>query len=248
MAEWSWETDDFAAFWYSDANDRFPYPIAYTSRFATADAAAAHRAAVRARYDADQTELIQLAMDTVTASDVHIEIVGSSTTFGNGSPREYRMLGARTMSHAVLLTQAADDGVHGAIRCRLFPSEQLGRRLGDVLPAAKPGSGRTETFHLADLQPDAPDSRAAQRFEQLGRRRFDGSGQAALYTGNIHARPDAWFETRWVDVTGDGRYLQQLNGEHLTLRPVSAGDLATGFDSWIARALDRLRADEPDTW
>jgi hypothetical protein len=33
MAEWTWEPDDFAALWFSPANDRFPNPLRFTSRF-----------------------------------------------------------------------------------------------------------------------------------------------------------------------------------------------------------------------
>ncbi|RDI54206.1 ESX secretion-associated protein EspG [Nocardia mexicana] len=252
MAEWSWDPDDFAVLWYSDANDRFPHPLHYTSRLASNDEVAAHRNAVRARYDADETERITLALHTLTSCDLRIEIGGESTVLGKGKPREYRILGARTPYHAVMLTQTAADGVDGPIRCRLFRPEQLPARLAAILPSVPPGSGKPDTFHVDELRSrdDGYSSRNSprERFDRLTQRPFDGSGAAGLLAGYLHSRPDPWYAMGWFDVTGDGRYVQQQTREHITVRPATTQDLTSHFETWIERSLQRLREDEPATW
>ncbi len=251
MFEWVWEPDDFAVLWYSDANDRFPSPIAYTSRFPTNDEVAAHRAAVRGRYDAEQTERIQLAFHTLSASDLRVEILGESKTFGRGTPREYRVVGARTPQYAVMLTQSAADGVHGRIRCRLFPTEQLAPRLAHVLPACPPGTSKPDTFHLAELRRRPDDhhrNHDRERYDRLARRPLDGGGGAILVAGYLHGDAEPWQAAQWVDLTDDGRYLQLRTREHFTVRPVAPADLTTMFTTWFDHALRRLREDEPDTW
>src|SRR6266567_9334547 len=131
MAEWSWDADDFAVLWLGDARDRLPRPLGYTSRFPSQDEVHYHRQAVHSRYDADERDQIELAFHTLTTSDVRIEIVGRSQTLGRGKLREYRIVGARNPFHAVMLTQTADpavgetDSIDGAVRCRIFRTEQL---------------------------------------------------------------------------------------------------------------------------
>ncbi|KZM69626.1 hypothetical protein AWN90_07545 [Nocardia terpenica] len=246
MAEWDWETDDFAALWYSDANDRFPRPLAYTSRLPTNDEVAAHRIAVRDRYDTEESERINLAFHTLTTSQLRIEILGESTTLGKGTPREYRIVGARTPYHAVMLTQTAADGTHGRIRCRLFRPEHLAPRLARVLPSFPSGTASPETFNIEDLRQRTDNhgysrTSARERFERLAERPTDGGGVAGLLTGPIHSRPDPWYTAQWLDIAGDGRYLQQRTREHLTMRPATTADLTTLFTAWIDRVLQRLR-------
>jgi len=250
-AEWAWEPDDFAVLWYSAANDRIPHPLRYTSRLASLDEVAAHRTTVRARYDADEFELIELALHTLTASDLRIEIGGDSTILGKGKPREYRVLGARTPYHAVILTQTAADGIDSQIRCRLFRVEQLPARLAALVPAVPPGRERAETFHVKDLQ-SAP---ATGHRTDGPRRRFGqltadltGTGVAGLLTGSLHHRPTPWYALAWFDRPRDGRYVQLQTREHLTVRPATPADLTTSFETWIEKALARLREDELDTW
>ena len=251
MAEWSWDPDDFAVLWYSEANDRFPHPLRYTSRLASNDEVAAHRAAVRGRYDVEEIERIELALHTLTASDLRIEIGGESTVLGKGKSREYRVLGARTDFHAVMLTQTAGEGVDGPVRCRLFPVDQLAGRVAAILPSVPPGNAAPDTFHVRDLQSNtvgATRNSPRERFERLTRGPFDGSAAAGLFAGYLHNRPDPWYTLGWFDAAGDGRYLQQQTREHLTVRPVAAQDLTRHFDTWIERARQRLRADELDVW
>lgn len=50
MAEWTWEPDDFAALWFNPANDRFPNPLRFTSRFTYRDDFDIHRVTMRERY------------------------------------------------------------------------------------------------------------------------------------------------------------------------------------------------------
>ncbi|WP_107654889.1 ESX secretion-associated protein EspG [Nocardia suismassiliense] len=142
MTEWTWEPDDFAALWYSDAHDRFPGPLRYTSRFALRDEFAAHRHAVRDRYTADELEEIQLALHTLGTSDVRIEILGGTSkhkkSTGRDDLREYRIIGARNAYHAVTLMQAGTATEHGPIRVRMFRPESLAARTVQALPAPPP--------------------------------------------------------------------------------------------------------------
>ncbi|WP_019931087.1 ESX secretion-associated protein EspG [Nocardia sp. BMG111209] len=245
--EWDWDPDDFAVLWNSDAHDRFPRPLSYTSRFPTTNQVAQHRTAVRARYDRDETDLIHLAFHTLDAADLRIEILGDSTTLGNGDPRQYRVLGARTTHHAVLLTQTATATVHGRIRCRLFTPAELPSRLARILPRHPAGTEQPETFHRADLTADtAPEDHRPDPRRRLRQRirRADGGGVAALTTGPLYAEPTPSFTTQWLDIPGDGRYLQQLTRDHLTLRPAAIPDLTTLFTTWIDHTLKRQRAQE----
>jgi len=256
MAEWSWEPDDFAALWLGDARDRLPRPLGYTSRIPTMDARAAHRRAVHARYDTDEREQIELAFHTLINSDVRIEIIGDSVTFGKGRRKEYRIAGARTSNHAVMLTQTADPGpdggIDGLIRCRLFRSEQLPARLANIVPSYPAGQGKPETFHVQDLKDPTADSYSRNtprdRFDRMTKHPIDGGGVAGLLTGSPFHHPNPWYAAQWIDIARDGRYLQLRTREHLTVRPATPNDLTTHFATWIERALQRLRDDQPDTW
>ncbi|MBB5911553.1 hypothetical protein BJY24_000420 [Nocardia transvalensis] len=253
MVEWSWEPDDFAVLWYSDANDRFPHPLRYVSRLATLGEVEAHRAAVRARYSPDELEEINLALHTLTTSDIRIEMGGDSVALGQGTSREYRVLGARTPYHAVMLTQTASGGVDGAIRCRLFRTEQLPGRLAAILPKVPPGKQRPDTFHVDELRTPADPytsnrNSPQERFQRLVDRPSDGSGAAGLHTGYLYTRHDPLFAVGWFDVAGDGRYLQQASREHLTIRPATTQELTACFESWIERAVERLREDNVRSW
>ncbi|MBO0856412.1 MAG: ESX secretion-associated protein EspG, partial [Nocardia sp.] len=127
MSEWSWEPDDFAALWYSDANDRIPNILRYTSRFEFVDEFEANRIAVRNRYDTDEFERIQLALHTLSASDMRIAVLGGTNRYkgSEGIQREYRIIGARTDHHAAILHQFTQAGREGLFRLRLCRSENL---------------------------------------------------------------------------------------------------------------------------
>lgn len=157
MAEWTWEPDDFAALWYSDAHDRIPSPLRYTSRFAFRDDFAAHRAAVWDRYSTDELDEIIAAFRTLGDSDLRIEILGGTCKHKNSTGpddiREYRILGARDSYRAVVLSQAGNQHEHGPIRARMFPAEQLPARLVNAIPACAPGTEKPATFHPDDLVP-----------------------------------------------------------------------------------------------
>ncbi|MBF6172612.1 ESX secretion-associated protein EspG [Nocardia blacklockiae] len=253
MAEWDWDPDDFAVLWYGEGHDRFPRPLAYTSRFPTNDEVDAHRVAVRNRYDADETERIHLAFHTLAHSELRIEILGESMTLGRGKPREYRVVGARTPYDAVMLTQTATPDTHGRIRCRLFPTEQLAPRLAHILPAFRAGNAAPETFHLDDVRDptatrDHGHHSPGARLTRFLDRPIDGGGVAGLRTGPIHHRPEPWHVAQWLDFPEDGRYLQQRTREHLTVRPAATPDLTTLFTSWIDNALHRLHNPEAVRW
>lgn len=153
MAEWTWEPDDFAALWFSPANDRFPNPLRFTSRFPYRDDFDAHRVTVRERYSRDELEEIQLALHTLTTSTMRVEIFGGTTQHKNpkGGIRVYRVVGARNDHRAMSLAQATFGDFIGPIRCRLFPVDHLTAQLSSALPPCKPGTQPPDTFHPDDL-------------------------------------------------------------------------------------------------
>ncbi|MFE7721482.1 ESX secretion-associated protein EspG [Nocardia rhizosphaerihabitans] len=258
MTEWIWEPDDFAALWYSPGRDRFPFPLGYTSRLASVAEVNQHRSAVHAGYGTDQHELIDLAFHTLTDSQLRIEILGESSAIGKGTTKEYRVIGARTPHHAVMLTQTATrEGVEERIRCRLLRPEQLPGRLSWIVPERAAGRSATETFHLDDLAPNNTNSDSwsvtpGQRFHKFVRQPREGTAWAQLRTGPITDRPQPWSSARWFDFTDDGRYLMQRNREHVRMSPAGSSDLTTLFTNWIDRALTRLREQEeqavPTPW
>src|SRR6266568_9459586 len=258
MPEWSWEPEDFAVLWLGDARDRLPRPLGYTSRFPTQDEVHYHRRAVHARYDTDGREQIELAFHTLSTADVRIEIMGQSTALGKGALKEYRIVGARGPYHAVMFTQTADsadgetDSVDGTVRCRLFRPEDLPGRLANVIPSFPAGQGKPDTFNLQDLKDRPADSYTRNtprdRYDRITKRPTDGGGGAGLLTGSPSLNPAPWYTVQWVDFSGHGRYLMQRTREHLTIRPATPNDLTTYFATWIERALQRLREDQPDTW
>ncbi|MFR9753403.1 ESX secretion-associated protein EspG [Nocardia sp. 004] len=253
MTEWVWEPDAFAALWYSEGIDRFPRPLRFLSKYQTRDAYDAHRARVLAALDEEQRELIRLAFHTLTEGQLRIEIRGGSTATDRGAIREYRVVGACTTDYGMALAQSTVDDIDGPVHGRLFPAEQLPRRLARLLPACPAGAQPAATFAVRDLNSrSAPEhySRRSPReqYEALTRRPIDGGGNARLLVGHILERPAPWYSMQWVDVTGDGRYLRHRTSEHIDIRPVVAADFAAGFTTWIDHARGRLRADESSTW
>ncbi|MEV2219036.1 ESX secretion-associated protein EspG [Nocardia vinacea] len=255
MAEWTWAPDDFAALWYSEANDRFPNPLHYRSRFPLRDAFAAHRLAVRARYSRDEFEHIQLAMRTLTNSDLRIEILGGTTKHkaGDGTVKIYRMVGARTPEHAVTLFQSATTDQDGPIRLRTGRPETLAIDLARAIPACPPGTHESSTFHPEDLRPrrdtyfeDVARSTPRERYERLVHRPADGGGSAGLLTGPINILSEPRHILRWRDITDDGRYTE-IHGPHITVRPTTPADLAATFATWISRTLEHLCGSEEYT-
>ncbi|MFD3506760.1 ESX secretion-associated protein EspG [Nocardia sp. NPDC058666] len=253
MAEWVWASDDFAALWYSDGIDRFPRPLHYQSRFHYVEDYESHRAHVLAALDQDESELIRLALHTLTFGQLRIEIRGGSTATNPGTMREYRIVGAQNGQHGVVLAQAIVNGVDGPIHGRLFPSEHLPKRLAERVPRCTPGRQVPISVDVLDVESGAAHQSYARRspreeYEALTRRPIDGSGQARLLVGHILDRPEPWYTTQWVDLSDDGRYLQRRTRDRITVRPAVADDLSVGFAGWIERAQRRLREEEPAVW
>lgn len=258
MPEWTWEPDDFAALWYSPARDRFPGPLRYTSRFVLRDEFAAHRDEVHRRYTADELEEIQLAMHTLETSDIRIEILGGTSrhraSTGPSDYREYRILGARNLYHAVVLRQSGTEYDHGPIRLWLIRTENLPARLTAAVPACRPGTAEPATFHPDDLTPhrdgylvDAVRDTPHERYQRLLGRPGDGGGTAVLRAGPLYTDPTPWRVLQWHDITGDGRYTE-LRSTHITIRPTTPADLTTQFTTWIDRARHRLSESHDETW
>ncbi|MBF6355467.1 ESX secretion-associated protein EspG [Nocardia higoensis] len=247
MSEWTWEPDDFAALWLRDGMDRFPRPLRYLSRFKTRTPFESHAAQVRARYDRDEHETIRLALHTLTAAQLRIEVLGGSTATRRGRVREYRIVGGRTAHHAVVLAQSAVDGVDGSVHVRLLPAESLATRLATLLPPCDPGREPATTVHSAELSAGAGHASARrsprENYERIAGRPADGGGNAGLLVGSVLSRPAPWFQAQWYDIAGDGRYLETRTREHVAVRPATARDIAGCYAGWIERALDRIGDD-----
>lgn len=256
MAEWTWEPDDFAALWFSPANDRFPNPLRFTSRFASRDDFDMHKVTVRERYSRDELEEIQFALHTLSAAPVRIEIFGGTTQHNNphGGIRVYRVVGARSGHHAMTLAQATFGDVNGPIRCRCFPAEHLPAELAGCLPRCKPGSQPPATFHPEDLGgrttghlESIARNTPRERYQRLLHRPADGGGSALLYTGPVNALNRPLTTVQWHDITDDGRYTE-TRGEHIAVRPTNPADLTAHFTTWIDRVLRRLHEADEDRW
>ncbi|QIS19549.1 DUF1644 domain-containing protein [Nocardia terpenica] len=74
----------------------------------------------------------------------------------------------------------------------------------------------------------------------------DGGGSAALHVGPFNTDPKPSNVVQWYDLA-DGRYIE-LRHEHITVRPVSARDIAARFTAWIDRALQREREEGDGVW
>ncbi|MFD5178528.1 ESX secretion-associated protein EspG [Nocardia sp. NPDC058379] len=247
MSEWTWEPDDFAALWINDARDRFPSPLGYTSAIPTVSEERAFRAAVHARYDHEEHELIQLAFHTLSDCVLQIRIVGESTRLGGNRRRMYRLLAAQTAHHAVLLSQTVTDDVEERIRCRLFRPDNLPGRIAKLLPEFGPGRTASQTFHLDEVtRRGGNSSRDTPRtpIERLLGMPRDGVGIAELLPGPLEARSESWYSAQWFDITGDGRYLVRRDRDQAQIRPIAGDDLRALFGNWIDRTLTRLRERE----
>lgn len=255
---WTWDPDTFAAHWFDEGNDRMPTPLRYRSRFATIDEFEAHRAAVRAGGDTEEQERIRLLVHTLARCDMRIEILFGSVRYRGGDGRtrkDLRVVGARTYTHAVVLSQTALRGEDSDIRAQLLRADQLPAALAAAIPPCEPGRDKPATFDLADVKPSgdtgyvAADSRnPRRRFEQLTRRPADGGGQAILRLGDFHAAHNRHRALQWFDVTGDGRYVEQRNRTHLELRPASTRGFGAVFAGWIDQAERMLREKADDAY
>ncbi|WP_336085282.1 ESX secretion-associated protein EspG [Nocardia sp. SSK8] len=251
MSDWTWEPDDFAALWLSEAHDRFPRPLGYTSRIPTIAEERVHREAVRARYDREETELIQLAFHTLSNCDLQVRIVGQSTRLGGSKLRTYRLLAAQTAHHAVLLSQAVTDDVEERIRCRLLRPGNLPARVANLLPEFAAGRVPGQVFYADDIAPTRRDrgndsyrDSPRKQFERILDRPLDGGGFVELLPGPLEARADSWFDAQWFDVIDDGRYVLQRNRDQVKVQPASGDDMRALLTTWIDRTTTRLRERE----
>ncbi|WP_067677391.1 ESX secretion-associated protein EspG [Nocardia miyunensis] len=248
MAEWAWSPEDFASLWYSDANDRIPNILRYTPHLPYWDEFNANKAAVRQQYDEGELERIQLAIDTLTNSDMRISILGSTTKYPGscGIQYEYRIIGARNIYHAAILRQFTRGKVEGKIQLRLCRPENLPARLVATIPARKAGTQPPIMVHRADIRDARPTNRGnspAERYRRMLAGQGDGSGWARLQVGSFNASPQPTNTVQWYDLS-DGRYLKLLQDEHINVRPATPQDLTSRFSAWIERAMQRMHEDE----
>ncbi|WP_239004064.1 ESX secretion-associated protein EspG [Nocardia panacis] len=236
--------------WYSDAYDRLPNPLHYTSRFAFRDEFQAHRRTVLGRYSPRELEEIRAALDTLGRAQARIEIIGGTckhrNSKGPGDIRLYRMVGGRTPHGGVVMTQYGSDGEYGAIRVRTCGAEAVPSRLAAGIPACPPGSAKPMTFHPEELKPrqdtylqDVARNTPREHYRRLLRRPTDGSGTAVLLPGSVHTRTQPWQTLQWHDISEDGRYTE-VRAEHVTVRPTTVPELSAQFAAWFDRALQRI--------
>ncbi|MFD3506316.1 ESX secretion-associated protein EspG [Nocardia sp. NPDC058666] len=249
--------DDFAALWFSAANDRFPPLLRYNSRFEYKEQYEAHRARVSEGLSDDEMDKIRHAFHTVATGDVRIEILGGRRRgrTGTGDIHEYRVLGVRTAYHAVILVQAAVGGIDGAISILTCRPESLGGTLAKAIPPLNQGQRRPATFHHQDLRSttdehfrDAKRESARTEFKRLLRRPIDGGGCAEVFVGTISDRNGAWDSIQWHDVSEDGRYTERHTDDHIEVRPATPQELARNFTLWVEDSEKWLREDRETAW
>ncbi|MBF6211705.1 ESX secretion-associated protein EspG [Nocardia puris] len=254
MLEWTWDPEDFAALWYSDANDRFPRPLKYLSRFAFQNDFARHRLTVRGRYPAGELERIELALHTLSTSEMRIEILGGTRKHkdSTGDVKQYRIVGARNRFSAVVAFQTVRAEVNGPIRLRAVSTESLAAHIVRSIPACRPGLEPPATFHPGDLRADQGTylrdnarNTPRERYRRLLHRPADGGGSAGLRVGPLHSRPEAVETLQWWDISGDGRYTEST-GQNITVRPTTPAELGATFTGWLDRAERRLRDAEAE--
>ncbi|MFE1594742.1 ESX secretion-associated protein EspG [Nocardia sp. NPDC058705] len=257
MATWTLDPETFAAHWYSDANDRFPRPLKYLSRYRTEDEFTQFRSRVQADLQPDTREEIDLAMHTLATSPTRIEILGCTVrhraSTGADDSKEYRIIGARDHHRAVLAFQGGRSDEYGDIRLRLFARDSLPAQLDSAIPARGPGRQAPATFDPGDLEPrdggyfdDTARDSPREKYQRLLGNRGDGYGIARLYVGTGQPPADHAGVLRWFDVTNDGRYIE-TRGQHVNVRPATGNDLTTRFAAWIDRA-DRQLNQKSTHW
>ncbi|MFI5718033.1 ESX secretion-associated protein EspG [Nocardia sp. NPDC051750] len=254
---WTWDPDTFAAHWFDPGRDRMPSPLRYRSRFPTVGGLEAHGAAVRAGLDIDERERIALLVHTLEHCDMRIEIRFGSVKHRGGDGRtskDLRLVGARTHSHAVVLSQTAVHDTDSDIRAQLLRADQLPTAVAAGIPPCEPGRDKSATFDLSDIGPAEESGYVAhtdprsprRRFQELVARPRDGAGRAVLRLGNFLAPHRRHRALQWFDFTGDGRYVEQRNRTHLEFRPATASGFASIFAGWIDHATRTLQDIEDD--
>ncbi len=258
MPSWMLDPETFAAHWYNDANDRFPRPLNYLSRYRTEDEFTQFRSRVRADMQRDDREEIDLAMRILATAPIRVEILGCTVkhhaSTGSDDSKEYRIVGACDHQLAVLAVQGGRSDEYGDIRLRVFAGDQMPTQLAAAIPACKPGRQPPVTFHADDLEPragayfdDAPGDSSREKYHRLLGTRGDGYGLARLLVGPPQSAADHSGVLRWFDVTEDGRYLES-RGTHVAVRPGTRDELITRFTGWVDRARRLLSEQQSSHW
>ncbi|GEM29747.1 hypothetical protein NN3_07540 [Nocardia neocaledoniensis NBRC 108232] len=245
MSEWTWDPDDFAALWLNDGRDRFPRPLHFTSRFRYREDFDAHARGVRARYTGEESSAIELALNTLAAATIRVEVFAET---GPSGSHVHRIVGARDLHNAVIAAQTVIDGVDGPIWVRRGRPENLGKGIASRIPPCAPGRRRAEEFFTRDLEPDynnhftdVAHNTPIERYNRVVAHPRSGSGSAAIRTGDINTRTDPERYIEWLDMADDGRYIVHRTRERLTIESGDTAALATIVTGWIDRALERQR-------
>ncbi|MFB7876215.1 ESX secretion-associated protein EspG [Nocardia sp. NPDC056064] len=242
MHEWHWEPDDFAALWLSDARDRFPRPLHYTSRFRYREEFETHCRSVRSRYVCEM-EAIDLALNTLETAELRVEVSAETRSSRSGKHTHHRIVGVRNYRHAVIASQVVVDGTDGSISVRSGHPENLGKRIVGRIPSCGAGRHRAEQFYIRDLisTPDTYFVNVArntprERYQRFVDRPMTGLGSALLRTGSVHDRTDSAILIEWLDFADDGRYILRKNAERIDIRPGGRADLSVVLAQWIKLA------------
>lgn len=224
--------------------DRLPFPIQFQP---TADSGADyHRQRHEARGAVDRTmdDDLRVAVDTLVAPQVRIEVVGHRTSSG-------KVRGHAAVGHdvAVVLTQGPGDSEFsgGPVTVTLLESFRAVTAVLAVLPTANPGTSATMTVAEPGRAADDPQSplirRASrrtddERFEKLFSSPPSCAGEILVCTGPAtdNRFEDGTTGVNWVDFDGDGRYLIR-HGSMLTVTPASSSDFAAHIADLVTRAL-----------
>ncbi|MFD4457000.1 ESX secretion-associated protein EspG [Nocardia sp. NPDC058480] len=255
MTDWTFDPDDFAIHWYSDAVDRFPRPLHYTSRFPYQEEFDNHRAKLLDSYPRDELIMIRRAIDTATSATFRIQISGSTTKTRDNTTAAYRVHATRNDFQAVVISQINRDGTDGPITVHLGRPDDLPHELINCLPKASPGTHPATTFHTSDLSPrrdtyfeDVAHNSPSERARRFFNRPTDGRGRAALYLGTVLERPEPHHSTEWHDFTDDGRYTITRLHNDLNVKPATPQGQASQLGQWIDAAVRLNQPDMDDTY
>ncbi|MFD3596639.1 ESX secretion-associated protein EspG [Nocardia sp. NPDC058640] len=246
MSEWNWEPDDFAALWFNEARDRFPRPLHFTSRFRYREEFDTHRTVVRSRYAGEETDAIELALDTLERAELRIEVSAETGSARSGDHSHHRVVGVRNLRHAVVAAQTVVNGVDGPIWVRQGRPELLGKGIASRIPISNPGQRNPEEFHVQDLAPqldnhfaDVARNTPRERYKRLIDRPLIGSGSAAIRIGSLHSRTEPTRLMEWFDYANDGRYLRYRTIDRIRIEPGSTDHIQRHLTQWIEIEMQR---------
>lgn len=241
MGVWRLDSDQFAALWLGDANEFFPDPLVYTSRFRFLDEWGVFRARTRLEHSVAEFDGLHRALAMMTGAKVSVRVVGAAP----GRVVTVRMLGCRDDAAAVVVSQLPATGrASGDLVLRTGMADELAVMLARSMPPARPGHKPGGRFYRSDIEPGS----------QLMLTRVMGKSPGELYRditdtprtlsvsvegrygpGWAASEPVSSFDV--LDVEADGRYASH-GDDPIVIAPADAPELAKLFRTTIARAAE----------